>query len=384
MRAAWFIAAAACVPLVYAQTQTTLSRDGASWVRVTAGAVNVAPAASLHVATRGAVVLRGQPDSSSVSYVVRQRVKARDEADARRLLRELLVRAQTHGDWTTLVLMPSGRDGVDDDVKLVVPRGLRETVLETQGGAVDAGDLDGAVRIFTAGGNIHLDRIGSSASVKTGGGEIRVGRVNGSLRCLSAGGSIHVDRTGGETWCETAGGEIVIRDAGGPLHVSTEGGNVEVQRAAGSVSANSAAGLIEIGQAGGAVYAETRGGSIQVGAAKGVQCQSAAGAIRVRSVIGAVRVSTASGSILAELLPGLHMQESFLSTGGGDITVMIPSNLRVSVLARNESPGAGGRIVSEFPQIRIRRAMAEGALNGGGPLLHVTASGGIIYLRREK
>jgi DUF4097 and DUF4098 domain-containing protein YvlB len=291
-----------------------------------------------------------------------------------------------------LVLFPSDANGVDADLKLVAPRGLLETILETRGGVVDAADMDGSIRIGTAGGNIHLDRIGRSATVKTGGGEIRVGRVDGSLRCLSAGGSIRVDRTGGETWCETAGGEITVRDAGGPLHVSTEGGNVEVVRAEGSVTASSAAGLIEVRQAGGPVHAETKGGSIQVGSAHGARCESAAGTIRVKSVSGSLRIVTASGSILAELVPGVPLQDSFLSTGGGDITVLIPSNLAVSVQARNESPGVGGRIVSDFSEIQVRRvehgatrpSIAEGALNGGGPVLRIAAAGGIIYLRRHK
>jgi hypothetical protein len=51
-----------------------------------------------------------------------------------------------------------------------------------------------------------------------------------------------------------------------------------------------------------------------------------------------------------------------------------------------------GRIVSEFPEIRVRPAeqpvrgmlLAEGALNGGGPLLWISVTSGTIYLRREK
>lgn len=383
----WLVLAAAS----YAQTRTTLAREGRAWVEISTGTVDLAGAGRLHVSTRGAVALRGQ-STDAVTYSVRQLVRARSEDEARHLFGDLVSQTRTQGGWTTLILMPTSRNGVDAEIRLTAPRGLRETVLDTQGGAVDAQDMDGSVRLETTGGNIHLDRIGENAIVKTGGGEIRVGSVNGALRCLSAGGSIHVDHTGGDTWCETAGGEITIRDAGGPLHASTEGGNVEIVRASGSVSANSAAGLIEVGQAGGVVHAETRGGSIQIGSAQGAQCQSAAGTIRVKSISGALRIVTASGSILADLLPGVRMRDSFLSTGAGDITVFIPSNLAVSVQARNESPGVGGRIVSDFSQIHLRRveyegmrpAIAEGVLNGGGPVLHITASGGIIYLRRQK
>jgi hypothetical protein len=87
---------------------------------------------------------------------------------------------------------------------------------------------------------------------------------------------------------------------------------------------------------------------------------------------------------------GQKMADSILSTNAGDITVLIPSNLALTVQASNESGGAG-RINSDFPQIRPQAGgfpgagpqVAQGALNGGGPLLRVNVMGGTIYLRRK-
>ena len=96
------------------------------------------------------------------------------------------------------------------------------------------------------------------------------------------------------------------------------------------------------------------------------------------------------GSILAELLSGTRIEDSLLSTNAGDITVLLSSNIPITVQARNETAGNGRRIISDFPEIRIRNAgatiplMAEGMLNGGGPVLRIFASGGTIYLRRQK
>ena len=112
----------------------------------------------------------------------------------------------------------------------------------------------------------------------------------------------------------------------------------------------------------------------------------------MRNIVGAMHASTNAGSILAELLTGHRIQDSALSTHAGDITVLIPSNFAVTVVAMNGSPGAAGRIVSDFPEIRVRTAsqpggtpvVAEGALNGGGPVLHINVIGGTIYLRRQK
>ena len=160
--------------------------------------------------------------------------------------------------------------------------------------------------------------------------------------------------------------------------------------------ARTAGGLIQVEQADGQVTAESSGGAIQVSSANGVRCESTGGAIRLRNVAGAVRAFANSGSILAELAAGRDasgkgMSDSILSTNAGDITVVIPSNLALTVRASNESGGAG-RINSDFPQLRPRSGrlpdvgplVAEGDLNGGGPLLRVNVMGGTIYLRRSK
>jgi hypothetical protein len=138
------------------------------------------------------------------------------------------------------------------------------------------------------------------------------------------------------------------------------------------------------------VTAESSGGAIQVNSANGVRCESAGGAIRLRNVAGAVHAFANSGSIMAELVSGRSMSDSILSANAGDITVLIPSNLALTVEASNESGGAG-RINSDFPQVRPQAGgvpggplMAQGALNGGGPLLRVNVVDGTIYLRRAK
>jgi hypothetical protein len=176
------------------------------------------------------------------------------------------------------------------------------------------------------------------------------------------------------------------------VHAATAGGNIRIDRAMGTVFARTAAGLIQVQQADGAVTAESYGGAIQVNAANGVRCDSAGGPIRLRNVAGPLRASTAAGSILAELLSGNRIDDSTLSTNAGDITVFIASNLGLTVAARNDSAGALGRIISDFPEIRVKvlsqagtsPVVAEGALNGGGPVLRLNVVGGTIYLRRQK
>jgi hypothetical protein len=118
-----------------------------------------------------------------------------------------------------------------------------------------------------------------------------------------------------------------------------------------------------------------------------VRCENAGGGVNLDNISGSVRVTTAIGSIIASLLAGKPMSDSFLSTGGGDITVIIPSNLGVTIRAQNELAGNIRRIVSDFPGISVRveggQVVAEGPVNGGGPILRISGTGGTIFIKRQ-
>ena len=90
-------------------------------------------------------------------------------------------------------------------------------------------------------------------------------------------------------------------------------------------------------------------GPVQVWSSAGVRCDSGSGGIHVSNITGPMRVSTSMGSILANLL-GSQLADSYLATGNGDITVVIPSNVGVNVQAQDNL-----RIVSEFRELTVRR-----------------------------
>jgi DUF4097 and DUF4098 domain-containing protein YvlB len=357
-----------------------LKREGVYWVEVVSGSMPVSGLSQLRIGSVGGVTVRGASEGR-VNYVLRKRVRARTEAQAQRLLIGVHLSAARA---LTVVQPPNHPAWVDLEVAL--PRSFRQVLVRTKAGDLNVSGIDGSVDIESLAGNLVIDEIGGGAIAKTGGGEIRVGRVGGTLRCVSGGGSIRVARTGGEAWLETQGGEVHVAESGGPVHAATAGGNIVVERAGSWVSASTAAGRIEVQRARGTVNAENAGGSIDVGSAAGVRVEASGGAIRLRGSSGALRAATDVGSILAELIPGALLKDSLLSTGGGDITVLIPSNLALTVKAQN-SRGRPARIVSDFPDFlkgTAVPAILEGSLNGGGPVLTISASGGTIYLRQQR
>lgn len=378
---------AAMAALGLAQPETRPRREGAYWVDTITGSFGLSPATRLRIDAYGPVTIRGDESTDSISYSLRKRVRAREMHQARELLNRFTVRVRQQGGWSLLsVSQPEGNHSAE--LTVTAPSHVANTFLETHGGDLEAYDLSGEIHAETAGGRILMDRILGAVWARTGGGEIRLGKIGGPVKCLSGGGPIRLDTGGGEAFFESAGGEIFAREVRGPVRASTAGGSIHVERAWATVTASTAGGLIDVQHATGLVVAETSGGSIQIGAAGGVQCESAAGAIRLKGVSGPVRATTATGSILAAIPSQARLEDSFLNTGGGDVTVFLPSNVAVTVHARNESGGAG-RIISDFPEIRLRDgdgriSVAEGALNGGGPLLRIYAVRGTIYLRRQR
>jgi DUF4097 and DUF4098 domain-containing protein YvlB len=367
--------------------EETLTREGAYWVQTVSGTESAASTGKLRVSTQGRVTVTGGAEEQ-VRYTFVKKVKARNEQQARRMLGQLVVRSHRQGDLTVVAVAHSGEEMQHAELTVLAPRSLRDVLVETFGGPVEAVGLQGSLQAHTGGGRIKLDRIGGPVVAKTAGGEIILGTIGGSVKCISAGGPIHAGVIRGEARFETAGGDISIQEVSGPVYAGTAGGGIQIGQAGAAVSVNTAGGAIDVSSAQGMVTAESSGGPIQVGKAAGVRCETGGGAIRLSNVSGSMRAATGVGNIIAQLVSNAMAAESVLSTGAGDITVFLPSNLGITILAQNEAAYSVRRIVSDFPGVQVRREgsliMAEGSINGGGPVLRLTSAGGTIYIKKQQ
>ena len=361
--------------------QTRLSREGGRWVRTVTGS---APAAArLRVNSQGPVHVEGGT-ANEFTYTVKLSVRARNEAEAQRIFDRMPVRATAAGDW---LVITAGGGPVTANLTVRTPR-LGAAVVSTAEGAVEVNGIDGTLTADSGGGELKCDRIRGDCRLTTAGGDILVGDVGGTLGAATGGGRIVVKSVRGDAVLETAGGDIQITEAGSTVRADTAGGAVRVNGAGGSVRASTGGGPIVIGKAGGVVITRNMAGPVQVGAAPGVSSESGTGTIRVSNIAGPMRVSTSVGSIIASLLGGNSLSDSFLATGNGDITVLIPSNLGVTIRAENDLADSLKRIVCDFPDIPVRmqgtQVIAEGAVNGGGPILRIAGTGGTIFIKRQK
>ena len=391
MKGSWATALfAAAGSLILCAEAGEVRREGNYWVAEQQGAAPARGLRVVHIFAPGLVSIRGSA-TDTITWTVRARAQAADQRKARAFLSTVQARQRRAAD--DLVLSLSALAGQPDaDIAVVVPSAMPLCAIRTKGGSVQAADLGGSLDVASDAGSLQLDGIRGSLTARTGGGDIRIGRVDGDARCFTGAGLIRVDWIGGIGRLDTAGGEIVVQHVHGPLVAASAGGNIEVQRADSSITARTKGGIIEVGQAVGPVMADTAGGAIQITGSSGTQCQASEGGIHLKNVAGAVQAISGAGDIVAELMAGRRLENSKLSTNSGDVTVVIPASVAVTVVAQSTRKAGTGRIVSDFPEIRVADGggltggleMAEGALNGGGPLLQVLASGGSVYLKRRR
>jgi DUF4097 and DUF4098 domain-containing protein YvlB len=302
------------------------------------------------------------------------------------MLERLSVKTFNKASATVLeVTVPSRSASADLDLR--IPRTLRDVAIATSAGGVQVRGLNGSARVDTAAGAVEADDIAGAVTIRSGGGAVRLGRIGGHVETYSVAGAILAESLGSDAGLNTGGGEIVVREAKGLVRAKSVGGAIRIERALKGVQIAAGAGIIDVQEAGGPVVAETGSGSIRVRSASNVRCESGSGTLQLQAVSGELRATTKAGGIVADLSGAQGLRDSVLTTTAGDITVFIPSNLAVTVEAINTSPG-GHRIVSDFPQIQPQSeqggSAARGALNGGGPVVRLAVSNGMIYLRRQK
>jgi hypothetical protein len=226
---------------------------------------------------------------------------------------------------TSRGLMNRRNSYVDADFVIRVPRRY-DLLLDTSGGSITVGDIEGEVRADTSGGNIEI------------------GRVTGNVNAGTSGGGIRVEYAGGDVSADTSGGSIRVEEAAGEVKADTSGGSIRLGRIAGPVDADTSGGSISVKAARSTVSASTSGGSIKVGFAAQPDGRSR------------------------------------LDTSGGMVTVYLAEGLALDVKARS---GVGVTSALVLDDARMEPGRLEGRLNGGGPLLDLRSSGRVRIERLE-
>jgi DUF4097 and DUF4098 domain-containing protein YvlB len=379
-------------PVALAQ-ETKVSREGGSWGQEISG--SLAAAKNLRVKVdMGSLVVHGS-QQQGINYVVHTRYgNSSSEQDARHQFEQYKVNAYVKGDTAWIVADWQGTKRprhFSGEFHVTVPREMALVKLETEGGNVEATGVGGRVEAESGGGSISFDDIGGGVAAETGGGGIDVGTVNGDLALHTGGGSIQVRHANGKVIAETGGGGVVIEAGSQGATVETGGGSVEIRQCNGKVKVSTGGGSVDLKDVGGPAEIETGGGSIRLNSAKGhVHAETGGGGIELYGVPSATAETGAGGITVKLVNTGGERLDSALETGAGDITVYIAPDVALNLRATVDM-GNGHRITSDFPDIHVssegdqwgpKTLIAEGRLNGGGPLVKVHTSSGDICIKR--
>ncbi|GAB4286495.1 MAG: hypothetical protein Kow0098_01760 [Ignavibacteriaceae bacterium] len=250
----------------------------------------------------------------------------------------------------------------------------------TGGGNIITGNVTGMVDVSTAGGNITTGDITGKADLSTSGGEIKTGKISGSVDVSTFGGSISIKEVTEKADISTMGGNISVGKVGSNADISTMGGNISVGNVNGSADISTAGGNISLGGALNSVNVSTGGGNISL-----------------KNIKGKVDVSTGAGEIYIELFP-TGSELSSISTGVGNVKLMIPSDSKATVTANVGYSGlwndqnTSDYIKSDFPEATENvHSDKKGdsltkvfIINGGGTTVEVSTGMGKIEIRKMK
>jgi DUF4097 and DUF4098 domain-containing protein YvlB len=361
----------------------TITQDGRYYFERTAQTFAVNPGGTLTIDSPSGSIRIESGTNNEVVVVAEKRISENDEADAREEFSDIEVSMDQRGDDVRIQVDGLGRRSyrsmqIRFTVKVPTPYNLN---LDTKGGSIRIGDLQGDVVAETSGGGIEVGRI-----------------TGGRVDVTTAGGSITIREGGEDVQATTAGGSISVRRTGGDLSVRTAGGSLDIGPVGGNIRANTAGGSIHLEESGGSVWAKTAGGSIHVDGSNGpVEVETAGGSIEIENARGAIEARTAGGDVEAELVifdAGVDTH-CYLKTAGGDVTIYLPENLAASIDAEIRIRGNDRwrdddyRIYSDFDldmeddvDKYRNRITAQGDINGGGDRIRLNTTNGDIYIRK--
>jgi DUF4097 and DUF4098 domain-containing protein YvlB len=268
----------------------------------------------------------------------------------------------------------NGTDSDDFTLEVAVPFQFNLDLSSGGGNVTIAGSFNGNVDISTGGGNIKLFSIEGKLNVSTGGGNVIVGNVFS------------------EAEISTGGGNIEVGDARN-LDVSTGGGNIKLGNIEGNANVSTAGGIITVGVVRGSVDLSTAGGNINLEGATGrTELSTAGGNISAKNISGSVDASTAGGNINIDLAYPLNGNCEF-NTAGGDITLTIPSNSKVSIEAsvyvgKNIPESEANKFIkSDFESSTVNFVKGNFnktyLINGGGPTIELNTASGKIKISKK-
>ena len=179
----------------------------------------------------------------------------------------------------------------------------------------------------------------------TSGGDISLIAVDGNNKLKTSGGDINLQDVTGDVYVSTSGGDIIAKYVKGNIILKTSGGDIKASNVTGDLTAKTSGGDITFSANNAKIVAGTSGGNIL-------------------------------GSYIGKNL-GIDVHSS-----GGDILLKLPKDINASARLTT----SGGYIECELNLTNIEKKSNSkiiADINGGGPDLRISTSGGDISVLKN-
>lgn len=199
---------------------------------------DVKPGGQLFVDTdKGAITVKTH-NSSTIEVEVFLKVKSDDVDLAEKIFNSFIIDYDENGTDLKIVakfkggkswisnLFGSGKSNKLNAKFLITVPEIYNVDLNTSGGGISVGDLDGIVMANTSGGGLNFGNITGDIDGKTSGGGITIGECAGDIKISTSGGGIKIKKCEGKVDAHTSGGGITVDEVYGPIDASSSGGSI--------------------------------------------------------------------------------------------------------------------------------------------------------------
>ena len=267
------------------------------------------------------------------------------------------------------------------------------------------------IKIKTSGGRIRIQNIEGEINGGTGGGGLDLKNLTGKIHFTTGGGGITIKDSQLDGRVSTGGGKVLVENVTGDIKASSGGGNV-VYRNVKTPDKTYAEDVVYIRNAGGALNVDdapagaevsTGGGNIRIHSAKEyVKASTGGGDITIDEVDGWVKVSTGAGDVEITMTgdPEKGKRDITVSTGTGDVTLVVPKNLSMEVdieLSYTKNSSRNYKIKSDFDIQEARTdkwdydqgsprkfIYGRATIKGGKNSIKIRTCNGDVYLKSSE
>lgn len=317
---------------------------------------------------RGDVIVQGA-DTTSVSAVVKETIRAANEQDARSIEKQIHLEMPAANSreqiQPNLDSLPNGGQSVRLDWTIRVPKTT-------------------STQVSTDHGDILISNVKGAQSLTSNQGDVHGSGLEGLVQVEKSGGSTDLRQVTGDVEVTGRGGDVQIADVSGAVTVQGEfTGSVQFSNLSGGVHFKSSRTNLTIGKLSGKLDMEM--GSIDVVGVEGpFQMATRQKDVSLRDFKRGVTISDENGNIsLDASTPPAYPIE--VDARNGDIELLLPPASAFTLNATSQH----GEVSSDFtaPGLAVNNRgnapSMKGACGKGGPEIRLTTTYGAIHLARE-